>query len=90
MHEYVDDAQRRDIRIAQCITDAKGNRSRPPGKQDDPDAYVHVVDRRPTAWSSAAPSCTSRGASLGHELMVMPTKAMKPGEEDYAIAARCR
>jgi 4-hydroxybutyryl-CoA dehydratase/vinylacetyl-CoA-Delta-isomerase len=26
------------------------------------------------------------GASLGHELMVIPTKAMKPGEEAYAVA----
>ena len=26
------------------------------------------------------------GASFGHDLMVMPTKNMKPGEEDYAIA----
>ena len=26
------------------------------------------------------------GAPLGHDCMVMPTKAMKPGEEDYAIA----
>jgi 4-hydroxybutyryl-CoA dehydratase / vinylacetyl-CoA-Delta-isomerase len=26
-------------------------------------------------------------ASLGHELMTIPTKAMKAGEEDYAIAA---
>jgi 4-hydroxybutyryl-CoA dehydratase / vinylacetyl-CoA-Delta-isomerase len=27
------------------------------------------------------------GASLGHELLTIPTKAMKAGEEDYAIAA---
>ena len=46
-HAFVEDAQRRDVRITQCITDAKGDRSRPPGQQDDPDAYVHVVDRQP-------------------------------------------
>ena len=26
------------------------------------------------------------GASLGHELMTIPTKSMKDGEQDYAIA----
>ena len=57
---YVDEAQRRDVRIIECITDAKGDRSRPPGKQDDPDAYARVVDRARTASSFAAPSCTSR------------------------------
>jgi 4-hydroxybutyryl-CoA dehydratase/vinylacetyl-CoA-Delta-isomerase len=41
-----DDAIKADIRIAECITDAKGNRSLAPGRQTDPDAYVHVVDRR--------------------------------------------
>ena len=39
----------------------------------------------PTASSSAAPSCTSARASLCHDLLVMPTKSMKAGEEDYAI-----
>ena len=31
LEAYVDDATKRDIRIAECITDAKGNRSLPPG-----------------------------------------------------------
>ena len=32
---YVKDAQTRDIRVTQCITDSKGDRSRRPGNQDD-------------------------------------------------------
>ena len=44
---YVEDARRRDIRITECITDAKGDRSLAPAKQSDPDAYVRVVGRRP-------------------------------------------
>ncbi len=47
LEAYVDDATQRDIRIAECITDAKGNRTLPPSQQDDPDVYVRVVDRRP-------------------------------------------
>jgi len=45
IHAYVDEAKRRDIRVTECITDAKGNRSLPPGKQEDPDVYTHIVDR---------------------------------------------
>ena len=50
----------------------------------------------PTCTSStAAPTASCirgaklhiTGASLGHELMTIPTKAMKAGEEEYAIAA---
>jgi 4-hydroxybutyryl-CoA dehydratase / vinylacetyl-CoA-Delta-isomerase len=83
---YVEDAQRRDIRITQCITDAKGDRSRPPGRQDDPDAYVRVVDRSPNGVVIRGAKLHITGASLGHDLMTIPTKAMKLGEEDYAIA----
>jgi 4-hydroxybutyryl-CoA dehydratase/vinylacetyl-CoA-Delta-isomerase len=84
--EYVRDAQRRDIRIVECITDAKGDRSRPPGKQDDPDAYTHVIERRKDGVVIRGAKLHITGASLCHELMVIPTKAMHPGEESYAIA----
>ena len=83
---YVSDAQKRDIRITQCITDAKGDRSKSPGKQDDPDAYVRVVDRQRDGVVIRGAKLHITGASLGHDLMTIPTKAMKPGEEDYAIA----
>jgi len=82
---YVDEAQRNDIRITECITDAKGNRSVAPGKQHDPDAYVHVVDRQRDGVVIRGAKLHITGASFGHDLMVMPTKNMKPGEEDYAI-----
>jgi 4-hydroxybutyryl-CoA dehydratase/vinylacetyl-CoA-Delta-isomerase len=86
IRSYVQGAQRRDIRIVECITDAKGDRSRPPGKQDDPDAYTHVVERRKDGVVIRGAKLHITGASMCHELMVIPTKAMKPGEESYAIA----
>ena len=60
---------------------------RPPGSQDDPDAYVHVVDRSPDGVVIRGAKLHITAASLGHDLMMMPTKSMKAGEEDYAIAA---
>jgi 4-hydroxybutyryl-CoA dehydratase/vinylacetyl-CoA-Delta-isomerase len=86
IHRYVADAQRRDIRIVECITDAKGDRSRPPGKQDDPDAYTHVIERRSDGVVIRGAKLHITGASMAHELMTIPTKSMKPGEESYAIA----
>ena len=83
---YVEDATVGDIRIAECITDAKGDRTRAPSQQDDPDAYVRVVDRRPDGIVIRGAKLHISAASLVHDLMVMPTKAMKPGEEEYAVA----
>lgn len=84
---WVEQAQQRDVRITQCITDAKGDRSRRAGNQDDPDAYVRVVERREDGVVIRGAKLHISAASMGHELMTIPTKAMKPGEEDYAIAA---
>jgi 4-hydroxybutyryl-CoA dehydratase/vinylacetyl-CoA-Delta-isomerase len=86
IREWVKDAQKRDIRIVQCITDAKGDRSRKPADQDDPDAYVHVVERRPDGVVIRGAKLHITAASIAHELMTIPTKAMKKGEEDYSIA----
>lgn len=85
LQAYVDDAIAADIRIAECITDAKGNRSLPPARQADPDAYVNVVDRKSDGVIIRGAKLHISAASLCHDLLVMPTKAMKPGEESYAI-----
>ena len=54
----------------------------------DPDVYVRVVDRKPDGVVIRGAKLHISAASLVHDLMVMPTKAMKPGEEDYSIAVR--
>ncbi|MEU7813827.1 4-hydroxyphenylacetate 3-hydroxylase N-terminal domain-containing protein [Pseudonocardia sp. NPDC049154] len=86
INAFVARARAEDIRITQCITDAKGHRKVRPGQQEDPDAYVHVVERRDDGVVVRGAKLHITAASLGHELMVIPTKGMKPGEEDYAIA----
>ncbi|MDP6351080.1 MAG: 4-hydroxyphenylacetate 3-hydroxylase N-terminal domain-containing protein [Alphaproteobacteria bacterium] len=86
IRKFVDHVQANDLRVTECITDAKGDRSLSPGKQPDADAYTHVVERRDGGVVIRGAKLHISGASLGHELLVIPTKAMKPGEEDYAIA----
>src|SRR4051794_32456168 len=85
LQAYVEDAIAKDIRIAECITDAKGNRALPPSKQNDPDSYVHVVDRRSDGIVIRGAKLHISAASLCHDLLVMPTKSMKPGEEEYSV-----
>ena len=82
---FIDEAQRDDVRITQCITDAKGDRSRPPARQDDLDSYVRVVDRQRDGVVIRGAKLHITGASFGHELLTIPTKAMKAGEEDWSI-----
>ncbi|HEX3910417.1 MAG TPA: 4-hydroxyphenylacetate 3-hydroxylase N-terminal domain-containing protein [Solirubrobacteraceae bacterium] len=86
IYRHCDEVRRNDLRVTECITDAKGHRALSPAKQEDPDAYVRVVERRPDGVVIRGAKLHITGASLAHELFVMPTKKMKPGEEDYAIA----
>ncbi|UNK45625.1 4-hydroxyphenylacetate 3-hydroxylase N-terminal domain-containing protein [Arthrobacter sulfonylureivorans] len=86
IRKYVEDCRRRDVRMVQCITDAKGDRSLSPGAQPDPDQYLRVVERRPDGVVIRGAKLHITGAAMAHEMMVMPTKRMKPGEEAYAIA----
>jgi 4-hydroxybutyryl-CoA dehydratase/vinylacetyl-CoA-Delta-isomerase len=75
-----------DLRITQCITDAKGDRSKSAKEQSDPDAYLRVIERRPDGVVIRGAKLHISLAAFGHELLVIPTKAMKSGEGDYSIA----
>ncbi|MTD14103.1 4-hydroxyphenylacetate 3-hydroxylase [Nakamurella sp. YIM 132087] len=83
---YVDSAQAKDIRITECITDSKGDRSLKPSAQVDPDQYLHVVDRQADGVVVRGAKLHITGASFGHDLMAIPTKRMRPGEDEYSIA----
>ncbi len=81
-----ENARSRDLRAAEVITDAKGDRSRRAHEQDDPDLYVRIVDRSDEGIVVRGAKLHITGASLVHEQVVMPTKAMRPEESDYAVS----
>jgi len=83
---YVREARARDWRIAECISDAKGDRGRRAGEQEDPDQYVRVVERRDGGVVIRGAKLHISAAAFCHELMTIPTKGMRRGEEAYAIA----
>lgn len=87
--ENVTNAYRRfrdeNLTMAIVMSDTKGDRSKHPSQQLDPDLYVHVVDRRPDGVVIRGMKAHISGAAFVDELMVMPTKRMRDDEQDYAI-----
>ena len=79
-------ARDNDLRAAEVITDAKGDRSRRAHQQDDPDLYLRIVDRSEKGITVRGAKLHITGASLVHELVVMPTKSMRHEEADYAVS----
>ena len=83
MYRYARD---NDLRAAEVITDAKGDRSKKAHQQIDPDLYVRIVERRNDGIVVRGAKLHITGAALVHELVVMPTKSMREDEADYAVA----
>lgn len=86
IEDYFEYCRRNDLRCVQAITDAKGDRRLAPGAQEDPDVYTRIVERRDDGIVIRGAKLHISSAAVCHELVVMPTKNMKPGEEDYAVA----
>lgn len=81
--EYV---QENDLTVDGAMTDPKGDRGLSPTKQSDPDMYLRVVERRPDGIVVRGAKAHQTGITNSHEVLVMPTIAMKPEDKDYAVA----
>jgi 4-hydroxybutyryl-CoA dehydratase / vinylacetyl-CoA-Delta-isomerase len=82
--KFVIRVQDEDLIVAGALTDPKGDRSQAVG--EDKDLYLHVVERRPDGVVVNGAKAHLTGITNAHEVIVLPTQAMKPGQEDYAIA----
>ena len=69
------------------MTDPKGDRSKRPSEQADPDLFTRVVEKRNDGIVISGAKAHQTGAVNSHEIMIMPTQAMGPGDEAYAVVA---
>ena len=77
--------QDENLMVVGAMTDPKGDRSKGPADQPDPDQYVHVVERRSDGVVIRGAKLHMTGAVNSHEILVMPTTAMDERSKDYAI-----
>ena len=75
-----------DLALAVAQTDVKGDRAKGPSKQDDPDMYLRVVERRDDGVVVRGAKVHTSYTPNVDEVIVLPTRAMQEGEEDWAIA----
>ena len=84
--EYVKYVQKSNIMVVGGMTDTKGDRSKSPSKQSDPDQFLHVVERRKDGIVVTGAKVHQTGAINSHEIVVMPTVALGEEDRDYAVA----
>ncbi|WP_338413498.1 4-hydroxyphenylacetate 3-hydroxylase N-terminal domain-containing protein [uncultured Sphaerotilus sp.] len=77
--------QDEDLSLGIAMTDAKGDRSKRPHQQANPDTYVHVVERNGKGIVISGTKAIVTGAPYMHELLVMPSRNMGPEDADFAV-----
>jgi 4-hydroxybutyryl-CoA dehydratase/vinylacetyl-CoA-Delta-isomerase len=78
--------QENNYMVVGSMTDPKGDRSKGPTQQADPDLFTHVVKKTDEGVVLRGAKAHQTGAVNSHEMLIMPTQAMRPEDKDYAIA----
>lgn len=84
--KYWDRVQKEDLVVDGAMTDTKGDRALSPSQQADPDMYLRVVERREDGIVVRGAKAHQTGIVNSHEVIVMPTIALRPEDKDYAVA----
>lgn len=84
--DYLKVYQRKDSAGTCAQTDMKGDRIKRPSEQADPDAYVHVVEVRDDGIVVRGAKISITMAAYADEIIVIPTRAMREEDKDYAVA----
>ena len=78
--------QDEDWTVDGAMTDPKGDRNLPPGKQADPDLYTRVVKKTREGIVVRGAKAHQTGAVNSHWILVMPTITMTKEDGDYALS----
>ena len=84
--DFLKYVQSNDLITAACMTDTKGDRSLSPSQQEDKDQYLHIVEERNGGIVVRGAKLHITGAVNSHELIVVPTRALREEDRDFAVA----
>ena len=83
--EFLKRAQANNIILGAGMTDPKGDRSKRPSEQDDPDLFMHVTRRTDKGLFVTGAKAHMTGGLNSHWICVMPTMNLTANDKDYAV-----
>jgi 4-hydroxybutyryl-CoA dehydratase/vinylacetyl-CoA-Delta-isomerase len=83
---WLGDAQAGDITVAGALTDPKGDRTKTPSAQDDPDMSLRIVERRSDGIVVRGAKVMICGVAAANEIFILPGSGYKEPDKDYAVA----
>jgi 4-hydroxybutyryl-CoA dehydratase/vinylacetyl-CoA-Delta-isomerase len=87
LKEFLRYCQEENLVVGGAMTDPKGDRSKGPSEQDDPDVFVRIVERRSDGIVIRGAKAHQTGCINSHWILVMPTMRLTPADRDYAVVA---
>lgn len=84
--EYMKLVQKNDWTVDGAMTDPKGDRGLAPSQQEDPDMFVHIVEKRKDGIVVRGAKAHQTGAVNSHEHLIMPTMSMREEDKAYAVS----
>jgi 4-hydroxybutyryl-CoA dehydratase/vinylacetyl-CoA-Delta-isomerase len=85
--EWLKGAQERDITLAGALTDPKGDRTKAPHQQADPDMHLHIVDQDEeggvTVRGAKVMIC---GVAAANEIFVLPGSAYGEADGEWCVS----
>jgi 4-hydroxybutyryl-CoA dehydratase/vinylacetyl-CoA-Delta-isomerase len=85
--EFLVKMQEGNFVLGGAMTDPKGDRSKAPADQADPDLFVRVLERRSDGVVIRGAKMHQTGCLNSHWILVMPTMRLREADKDYAIIA---
>ena len=82
---FIKKVQRKNQVIGGAMTDPKGDRSKPPHAQADPDLFLHVTNEDENGIYVTGAKVHQTGCINSHWLIVMPTLRLSEDDKDYAV-----
>jgi len=83
---YLKEYQKNDL-VGTCAqTDSKGDRLKRPSEQQNKDHYVHIVEERSDGIVVSGFKMSVTQAAYADELLVIPTRALRENDRDFAVA----
>jgi aromatic ring hydroxylase len=83
---FYEHAREQDLAMCVAQTDFKGDRLLAPAKQQNPDAYLRIVEHRDDGIVVRGAKAHTSASVNSNEMIVLPTRAMGPDDADYAVS----
>jgi len=79
-------AEKEGLTVSGALTDAKGDRSKSPSQQAEPDANLHVTEVRNDGIVIRGVKAMICGTAAAQEIFLLPGSSYKEPDKDYAVA----